>query len=136
MKNCITRKDNANVKSWQHSSDFGKVEKSKIKNQCIIPGQNQIKIETKASDVNLIKPNAAVTLHHDKIPIIKIRVMDKNYYGKCSICQNEPKNAAFVHGKISHQTSCYKCAIKVFRSDQTCPVCERKIDKITKCILI
>ena len=50
----------------------------------------------------------------------------------CNICYRRPKDATFVHGKISHQICCYPCAKAIFKQHRSCPVCRRKIEKITK----
>ena len=61
--------------------------------------------------------------------------MANNYGTLCNICNERPKDACFVHQKISHQFSCYKCAKKQFRINPICPVCRRKVEKITRNIL-
>ena len=53
----------------------------------------------------------------------------------CNFCLSRPKDACFIHGRISHQVSCYPCAKKLFKEHKRCPVCRRKIEKITKNIL-
>ena len=53
----------------------------------------------------------------------------------CTICCVRPKDACFVHGRISHQVCCYPCAKMIFKNRGTCPVCRRKIEKITKNIV-
>ena len=53
----------------------------------------------------------------------------------CNICNERPKDACFVHQKISHQFSCYTCAKKQMRIKPVCPVCRRKVEKITRNIL-
>jgi len=54
----------------------------------------------------------------------------------CTFCCVRPKDACFVHGKISHQVCCYPCAKKLFKRKGKCPVCRRKIEKITKNIIV
>ena len=54
----------------------------------------------------------------------------------CTFCCVRPKNASFIHGKISHQVCCYQCAKKLYKQKQSCPVCRRKIEKITKNIMV
>jgi hypothetical protein len=54
----------------------------------------------------------------------------------CSLCCLRPKDACFIHGKISHQVCCYQCAKTVFNSRGTCPVCRRRIEKITRNICV
>ena len=54
----------------------------------------------------------------------------------CTLCCLEPKNACLIHGSISHQVCCYKCAKKLFRKkDSRCPVCRRKVERITRNII-
>ena len=53
----------------------------------------------------------------------------------CTLCCAAPKNACLVHGRISHQVCCYSCAKKLFKNHRGCPVCRRKIEKITKNII-
>ena len=53
----------------------------------------------------------------------------------CTLCCAQPKNACLVHGRISHQVCCYGCAKKLFKNHLGCPVCRRKIEKITKIII-
>ena len=50
----------------------------------------------------------------------------------CNICFRRPKESTFVHGNISHQICCYPCAKAIFKQKRSCPVCRRKIEKITK----
>ncbi len=54
----------------------------------------------------------------------------------CTLCCLRPKDACFIHGKISHQVCCYQCAKTVFNSRGTCPVCRRRIEKITRNICV
>merc|ERR1719342_1475754 len=54
----------------------------------------------------------------------------------CTFCCVRPKDACFVHGKISHQVCCYPCAKKLYKQKGSCPVCRRKIEKITKNIMV
>ena len=53
----------------------------------------------------------------------------------CTLCCSQPKNACLVHGRISHQVCCYSCAKKLFKSRKPCPVCRRRVEKITKNII-
>jgi hypothetical protein len=54
----------------------------------------------------------------------------------CTMCCVRPKNACFIHGQISHQVCCYPCAKMIFKKRGTCPVCRRRIEKITKNIVV
>lgn len=54
----------------------------------------------------------------------------------CTMCCARPKDACFIHGQISHQVCCYQCAKMIFKNKGTCPVCRRRIEKITRNIVI
>ena len=54
----------------------------------------------------------------------------------CSLCYSKPKNAIIVHGRISHQVTCYECARKLHDSHQACPVCRRKIHMVCKNVCV
>ena len=54
----------------------------------------------------------------------------------CTMCCVRPKDACFIHGQISHQVCCYQCAKMIFKNKGTCPVCRRRIEKITRNIVI
>ena len=53
----------------------------------------------------------------------------------CNLCYSRPKDACLIHGRTSHQYCCYSCAKKLYKKRQGCPVCRRKIEKITKNIV-
>ena len=53
----------------------------------------------------------------------------------CNLCCVRPKDACFIHGQISHQVCCYRCAKMIFKNRVTCPVCRRRIEKITRNIV-
>ncbi|XP_042240104.1 E3 ubiquitin-protein ligase Mdm2-like isoform X2 [Homarus americanus] len=53
----------------------------------------------------------------------------------CSICCLRPKNAAIIHGRLSHQATCYQCARRLLNSGSRCPVCRRKIHMVCKHII-
>jgi E3 ubiquitin-protein ligase Mdm2 len=67
--------------------------------------------------------------------INKSKEFSANAGNLCNICNERPKDACFVHQKISHQFCCYKCAKKQFKINRSCPVCRRKVEKITRNIL-
>ncbi|XP_054709277.1 E3 ubiquitin-protein ligase Mdm2-like [Uloborus diversus] len=48
----------------------------------------------------------------------------------CIICCRKPANASIVHSRYAHQVACYKCAKKLKKQKQRCPVCRRTIDKV------
>ncbi len=52
----------------------------------------------------------------------------------CNFCLSRDKNAGIVHGRITHQICCYPCAKKLWAQGKPCPLCRRKIERITKII--
>lgn len=51
----------------------------------------------------------------------------------CIVCAANPKNGVFVHGNIVHICCCYKCAVKVWKTnDQKCPLCKRQVTQVLK----
>lgn len=54
----------------------------------------------------------------------------------CSICCLRPKNAAIIHGRLSHQATCYQCARRLLDVGARCPVCRRKIHMVCKNIIV
>jgi hypothetical protein len=54
----------------------------------------------------------------------------------CNMCCVRAKDACFIHGQISHQVCCYPCAKMIFKNRGTCPVCRRRIEKITRNIVV
>ena len=73
--------------------------------------------------------------------VVKMNPKSKSFAGMsmvggiCSLCCAQPKNACLIHGRISHQVCCYGCAKKLFKNRRGCPVCRRRIEKITKNII-
>lgn len=53
----------------------------------------------------------------------------------CNFCLTREKNAGIIHGRITHQICCYQCAKKLVKQRKPCPVCRRKIEKITEIIV-
>nr|XP_045598827.1 E3 ubiquitin-protein ligase Mdm2-like [Procambarus clarkii] len=54
----------------------------------------------------------------------------------CSVCNMCPKNASIIHGRLSHQVTCYRCAQHLLNSGLPCPECHRKIHMVCKHILV
>ena len=50
----------------------------------------------------------------------------------CIICLEKPKTTSFVHGITGHQVCCHRCAKRLKRRGQPCPVCRRPIEKVTR----
>ena len=53
----------------------------------------------------------------------------------CYFCLSREKDAGITHGSITHQICCYPCAKKLYKMRQPCPMCRRRIEKITKIIV-
>ena len=49
----------------------------------------------------------------------------------CIICQSKPINAGFIHGKLTHRCVCYKCGKMITKRRQPCPICRRKVSRVT-----
>ena len=50
----------------------------------------------------------------------------------CLLCCIKPRDACLIHGNVSHQLCCYNCAKKLFnKKGSRCPICRRRIEKIT-----
>lgn len=54
----------------------------------------------------------------------------------CSVCCLRPKNASIIHGRLSHQATCYQCARRLLDTQSRCPVCRRKIHMVCKHIIV
>jgi rubrerythrin len=48
----------------------------------------------------------------------------------CVICMDAPRDAVIVHGSDAHHVCCMSCAKTLIRSRQSCPVCQRNIEKV------
>ena len=54
----------------------------------------------------------------------------------CLLCCIKPRDACLIHGNVSHQLCCYNCAKKLFnKKGSRCPICRRRIEKITRNII-
>lgn len=53
----------------------------------------------------------------------------------CNFCLSREKNAGIIHGGIIHQICCYPCAKRLYKRKQPCPMCRRRIEKISKIIV-
>lgn len=53
----------------------------------------------------------------------------------CNFCLEREKNAGIIHGGIIHQICCYPCAKRLYKKRQPCPMCRRRIEKISKIIV-
>jgi E3 ubiquitin-protein ligase Mdm2 len=50
----------------------------------------------------------------------------------CIMCNNNPKNSVFLHGRIAHMCCCYKCAMRTWKSLKRCPICQRKVSNVVR----
>ncbi|VVC25445.1 Zinc finger, RING-type,Zinc finger, RING/FYVE/PHD-type [Cinara cedri] len=60
----------------------------------------------------------------------------KNIKNICNICLGAPKNGVINHKKIGHIFSCYPCAKQIWRTSKKCPICNQKIQYVTKMITV
>lgn len=60
----------------------------------------------------------------------------KNTQNICNICFKMPQNAIFNHGKVGHIYGCYLCAKELWKKSKMCPVCNVKVQYITKMIVV
>lgn len=60
----------------------------------------------------------------------------KDTQNMCNICFKMPRNAIFNHGKVGHIFSCYLCAKELWKKSKMCPVCNVKVQYITKMIIV
>lgn len=65
----------------------------------------------------------------------KNRTSNSAILDPCGLCLTRPKDACLIHGRTSHQLCCYKCAKQLYKQRKPCPICRRKIEKITKNIV-
>lgn len=54
----------------------------------------------------------------------------------CIMCNSNPKNSIFLHGRIAHMCCCYKCAIRTWGMNKRCPVCNCKVRNVVKVFTI
>lgn len=52
----------------------------------------------------------------------------------CWCCCARDRNALLIHGKQGHRIVCYPCAKKIWNTRSSCPICQRKLEKIVKII--
>ena len=52
----------------------------------------------------------------------------------CWCCCTRDRNALLIHGKQGHRIVCYPCAKKIWNTRSSCPICQRKLEKIVKII--
>lgn len=50
----------------------------------------------------------------------------------CILCNVKPRNSVFVHGRIGHMCSCYKCAMRTWAINKRCPLCNCKVRNVLK----
>lgn len=64
-----------------------------------------------------------------------IGVSSGNINNMCNICSKLPKNGVFNHGKIGHIFSCYPCTKNIWKKSNKCPICNTRVQYITKLTL-
>lgn len=50
----------------------------------------------------------------------------------CIICNISPRNSIFLHGRIGHMCSCYRCAMRTWGINKRCPLCNCKVRNVIK----
>ena len=90
--------------------------------------------EVQVPEINSSDEDADAKIHQDLLKKAEKSVISSPNM-LCTLCCAQPKNACLIHGRISHQVCCYSCAKKLFKNHRGCPVCRRKIEKITKNII-
>ncbi|KYB29262.1 E3 ubiquitin-protein ligase Mdm2 [Tribolium castaneum] len=50
----------------------------------------------------------------------------------CIMCNVQPKNSVFLHGRIAHMCCCYGCAMRTWKSLKRCPICQRKVSNVVR----
>ncbi|CAO1379864.1 unnamed protein product [Diamesa serratosioi] len=61
-----------------------------------------------------------------------IEDINESNLGLCRFCMINPKNGVFVHSNCLHLCCCYKCAVKVWKTRKSCPICNCKIKNVAK----
>lgn len=52
--------------------------------------------------------------------------------GMCIICNQRAMDSVFVHGPVGHTSTCYKCAMRTWRINQKCPICNCRANNVIK----
>lgn len=52
--------------------------------------------------------------------------------GLCIICNQRAMDSVFVHGPVGHTSTCYKCAMRTWRINQKCPICNCRANNVIK----
>ncbi|RZF41250.1 hypothetical protein LSTR_LSTR010478 [Laodelphax striatellus] len=50
----------------------------------------------------------------------------------CETCMARPKDGVFIHTKIVHRYSCYRCSKKIWKEIGRCPLCNNKVCNVKK----
>ncbi|XP_018327503.1 uncharacterized protein LOC108738540 [Agrilus planipennis] len=50
----------------------------------------------------------------------------------CIVCNSQPKNSIFLHGKTGHMCCCYRCAVRTWHACKSCPICKMKVQNVVK----
>lgn len=102
-------------RTWKNSSD----------------GINIFRLVQVSSDVQESRTKKIAELSSSSVP-----GTSSGFSTTCSICCLRPKNASIIHGRLSHQATCYQCARRLLDAGARCPVCRRKIHMVCKNIIV
>ena len=117
----------------RYCNDCYKIRKSWIPKRPMRKGKEKKKQPSASTSVEMVSKASGskqMTPSHDAF-YKSIR----NVSWLCDLCCMRPKNATLIHNRLSHQISCYQCAKKLFKNRKPCPMCRRRIEKITKNVI-
>ncbi|XP_066958915.1 uncharacterized protein [Macrobrachium rosenbergii] len=123
-------KEDIHVKiSKGHSSDF----EDKMCDFEDEVSEIEMKLITDTAKFINSKGSGLATVDSDKLTVSEPAGEESHM---CMLCCLRPKNAVIIHGRLSHQATCYQCARRLLNSGARCPVCRRKIHMVCKNIVV
>lgn len=100
--------------------------------KCIGCGNNQVLVTFCSSCWERRKQWLPVHCRKQKRPTTIPSEPIPNHEDCCTTCLIQPVDATFIHGNTGHCICCYSCAIKIWTTNKSCPVCNRTAEKIVK----
>lgn len=88
--------------------------------------------QEKMKQIAMISPSSmvgGVPVSHNDSTFVDV---NDSRLGICRFCMTNPKNGVFVHNTCLHLCCCYKCAQTVWKKRKRCPICNGKINNVTK----
>ena len=68
---------------------------------------------------------------HKPTPLITLPLSNVTDTPMCTVCFEQPINAGFVHGKLTHRCVCYTCGKVLVKRKSPCPICRRQVERVT-----